>query len=366
MTTAFVLSGGGSLGAVQVGMLQTLAAHGIRPDLLVGTSAGAVNALWVAHHGISPDSLAHLAQIWQDLRRRDISPVRPLDVLHGALGRSTALVSSERLGELVSAHCNLEDLRDTDVPVHMVATDLLSGNGVLLSSGPPSVAVRASAAIPGIYPPTWLDDRWLIDGGLATPSGVAHAIRLGATEIYVLPAGVACALPHPPRSAVGVAVHALTPLIEQRLPTDVDHPPAGVTIRLIPPLCPASVSPADFSHATELIARARHASARWVADGGLEVTEPRRFLSLHHHGRALAPHARGDGVATTQPRARVDRRRPCGVTAARWSTGELHRRPPRALALSGCGRDAPTTGRPACGGRRVRRRAPSSRRCRRH
>ena len=62
MTTAFVLSGGGSLGAVQVGMLQALADHGIEPDLLVGTSAGALNAAWVAAHGTSPESLAGLAR----------------------------------------------------------------------------------------------------------------------------------------------------------------------------------------------------------------------------------------------------------------------------------------------------------------
>ena len=129
----------------------------------------------------------------------------------------------------------------------------------------------------------WLGDRWLIDGALAFPSGISHAVRMGATQVYVLPAGVPCALPHPPRSAIGVAVHALTLLIQQRLITDVDNPPAGATIRLVPPLCPVSVSAADFSQAAELIHRARHASADWVADGGLELPQPARFLSLHEH-----------------------------------------------------------------------------------
>jgi NTE family protein len=290
VTTAFVLSGGGSLGAVQVGMLQALAEQGIQPDLLVGTSAGAVNALWVAQYGMSLDSLDELAGIWQQLRRRDIFPMRPRDVLRGLLGRRQALSNSDNLDVLVRGHCEVGDLREVAIPVHMVTADLLSGRAVLISSGPPGDAVRASAAIPGIFPPMWLADRWLIDGGLASPSGVSEAVRLGATEAYVLPAGVPCALPHPPRSAVGVAVHALTLLIQQRLINEVAHPPLAASIRLIPPLCPVSVSAADFSHAAELIHRGRHASTTWIEGGGLDLPEPARFLSLHRHDNTRAPH----------------------------------------------------------------------------
>jgi len=78
VTTAFVLSGGGSLGAVQVGMLQALEDRGIEADLLIGTSAGAVNAAYVAGHGMSHRSLADLAQIWRGLRRQTVFPFDPL------------------------------------------------------------------------------------------------------------------------------------------------------------------------------------------------------------------------------------------------------------------------------------------------
>ncbi|MDX6234571.1 MAG: hypothetical protein QOH68_3679, partial [Nocardioidaceae bacterium] len=134
-------------------MLQALAERGVHPDLLVGTSAGAVNALWVAHHGMSADSLTQLAHIWGQLRRSTIFPVSPAQIVRGLLGRRPALCSSEHLGALVLDHCGLEDLRDTTIPVHLVATELLTGKDVLISSGPPSDAVRASAAIPGIFPP---------------------------------------------------------------------------------------------------------------------------------------------------------------------------------------------------------------------
>lgn len=282
-TTAFVLSGGGSLGAVQVGMLQALDAHGIHPDLLVGISAGAVNALWVAEHGMSAGSLARLASIWEGLRRKDVFPVTAAHLLQGLVGRRQALCDSDQLGSLVRTHCGVGDLAETSIPVHLVATDLLSGKDVMVSSGPPDQAVRASAAIPGVFAPVLVDGRWLVDGALAAHAGVAQAVQLGATEVYVLPAGVPCALADPPRSALGVTTLALTFLIEQRLISEVMDPPPGAAIRLVPPLCPVSVSAADFSHGAELIGRARRASLRWLERGGPELPEPARFLSLHHH-----------------------------------------------------------------------------------
>lgn len=285
MTTAFVLSGGGSLGAVQVGMLQALAQRGIEPDLLIGTSAGAVNAVWVAQHGMSADSLDQLQEVWQRLRRRDIFPISTRRVLAALTGRTSSVTSSEPLGELVRLHSLVDDLADTRIPVHALATDLLSGRGVVISTGSPSDAVRASAAIPGVFPPVQLAGRWLIDGALAAPEGLSHAVRLGATRIYVLPAGVPCALTEVPHSALGVALHAISLLMQERLIGDVSDPPPGASIHLIPPLCPMAVSVADFNHGAELIERAREASGKWLDEGGTELPDPARFLSLHDHHR---------------------------------------------------------------------------------
>ena len=152
-TTAFVLTGGGSLGAVQVGMLQALSVHGVRPDLLVGTSSGAMNAAWVAGHGMSTDSLAELASIWTGLRRTDVFPVGPRQVLRGLLGLSTAVSTNTRLSRLVAARTGIHELTEAQVPVHLVAADLLSGRDVLISAGPVVTAVLASAAVPGVLPP---------------------------------------------------------------------------------------------------------------------------------------------------------------------------------------------------------------------
>ena len=125
----------------------------------------------------------------------------------------------------------------------------------------------------------------LVDGGVSDNAAVSQAVELGADEIYVLPTGLACALPRPPKSALAVAVQALTLLIEQRLVMEVAQLSDHDGIRVIPPLCPLTVSSVDFGHAHELIDRAHDATGAWIDAGGPLFANPERFLSLHHHNR---------------------------------------------------------------------------------
>lgn len=283
MTIAFVLSGGGSLGAVQVGMLQALAESGIEPDLLIGTSAGAINCAWVATHGTSSASLAQLGELWTGLRRGYLFPVDPRLLARGLLGRNDAIASPSHLEKLISAHVPVDRLEDTELPVHMIAADLLSGRSVLLSTGSLVTSVMASAAIPGVFPPVQVDGAFLVDGVVAHDAGVGHAVDLGADLIYVLPSGTPCALPAPPRSAVGVAVHALFVLMQHRLADEMAALAGAAAIKVLPPLCPLAVSALDFSHAAELIERSHRASTEWIAKGDIDLPSPQRFLSAHKH-----------------------------------------------------------------------------------
>ena len=301
MTIAFVLSGGGSLGAVQVGMLEALAEYDVHPDVLVGTSAGALNAAWVAAHGMSRSSLDGLASIWTGLRRTDIFPVDTRRVLRAVLGLGSALTSPHRLDRLVRAHAGIEFVEEAAVPLHLLATDLLSGKPVLISNGPLASGVLASAAIPGVFPPVERYGQVLVDGGVSGQSGVGQAVELGATTIYVVPAGAACALPQPPRSAIGVALHALSLLLETRLANEIARYSATIDVRILPPLCPLAVSAADFGHAEELIERSRSSALAWIAEGGLDRSSPERFLSVHEHAdtRGRDPYP-GDGRSPGQ------------------------------------------------------------------
>jgi NTE family protein len=271
MTTAFVLSGGGSLGAVQVGMLQALADHGVRPDFLVGTSAGAVNAAWVAGHGMGSESLTGLASVWTGLRRRDVFPIRPLRSLLSMAGLKASLCPSGPLRALLETHMPYDRLEDAAIPVHVVATDALAGTEVLLSRGPAVDAVLASAAIPGVFDPVEVDNRLLCDGGVANNAALSQAIALGADHVVVLPAGTACALDRPPRSPLAAALHAVTLLIDGRLAVEILHYKGRVDLAVVPHLCPLSVHAADFRHAAELIERSRESTQRWLVARRLEL-----------------------------------------------------------------------------------------------
>jgi NTE family protein len=264
MATAFVLAGGGSLGAIEVGMLAALTGAGVSPDFVVGTSVGAANAAWFALHPSDVDSLVGL---WVSLRRTDVFPLRPVTGLLGLLGVRDHLVPNTALRRLLERSLGPIDLSGTTIPVHVGATDVLSGAEVLLSKGSAVDAVLASTAIPGVFPPMRLDGRYLMDGGAVNNNPVSHAVDLGADRVWVLPTGYACALTSPPRSALGIALQALTLLVNHRLAVDVERYRDEVELRVVPALCPLRVSPGDFSRARELIDASYASTREWLAAG---------------------------------------------------------------------------------------------------
>jgi NTE family protein len=283
VTTAFVLSGGGSLGAVQVGMLHALAERRIPPDLLVGTSAGALNAVFVASHGTSRAALDRLAATWTALRRDDVFPVRAPQMMLALAGARDALCTDHGLERLVRRHARFLALEDAPIPVHLVATDLLSGEEVLLSEGDAVSAVLASSAIPAVLPPVRRNGRTLVDGGLADNAAISQAVALGADRIYVLPTGYACALPAPPTRPLAVAVQALSLLVQRRLVADVALYADRAGIVVLPPLCPLRISAIDFRHAAELCRRAHASAASWLDSGAAYRPRPERILGMHGH-----------------------------------------------------------------------------------
>lgn len=281
MTTALVLSGGASLGAAQVGMLLALAEAGVRPDLIVGTSVGAVNGGWVAA-GFDPGSVARLAEVWRSLRRSDVFPTRPVAGLLGFLGAERHLVPNTGLRRLLREHLAFGRLEDAPTPLHVVATEVVTGRDVLLSRGDAVAAILASAAIPAVFPPVRIDGRDLMDGGVVNNTPLSHALALGADEVWVLTTGYACALPAPPRGALGMALHALSLMVNQRLAVDIDRYEPLARLRVVPPLCPIRVSPADFSQTAELIERAHRATRAWL-ESAPDGTGQAALVRPHQH-----------------------------------------------------------------------------------
>src|SRR5262249_52933835 len=143
---AFVLSGGASLGAIQVGMLHALYERGIAPDVIVGTSAGAMNGAFIASRPQTPETARALAAVWRDLRRGQVFPLSPLTGLLGFLGARDHLVPATGLRKLIVRHVQHDALDAMPIPLHVVAVDVMTGEELRLSSGPVVDAVLASAA----------------------------------------------------------------------------------------------------------------------------------------------------------------------------------------------------------------------------
>ena len=278
---AFVLSGGGSLGAIEVGMLRALYERDIKPDLIVATSAGAINGAFMATRPQTVGTADELAAAWRDVRRREIFPLDPLRGLLGFLGLRAHLVSDSGLRRLLTKHVEPGRLEELPIPLHVVTVDVATGEEVLLSAGPVVEAVMASAAIPGVLPPVLWGDRYLVDGGVANNTPISHAIGLGARTIYVLPAGHACALVRPPGSALGMALHALSLLAHSRLIADIELHRGPSRLIVLPPPCPLSVTPMDFGHAGELIERSAQDARAFLDDRGAE--RPSIRMRMHRH-----------------------------------------------------------------------------------
>jgi NTE family protein len=257
---------------MQVGMLHVLYEQGIAPDLLVGTSAGALNAAYVASRPQTVATAERLARVWRGLRRDDIFPINPRTLIGGLTNQRSHLVPDSGLRRLVARHLQFERLEDAGVPLHLVAFDLLTGHEVCLSDGPAVDAVLAAAAIPGVLPAVRRGDRLLVDGGVVNNTPISHAVELGAERIYVLPTEgpLAPALPVAPRGALDAVVHAFTLLVGARLAADLARYAGAVELVVLPAANPQRIQPTDFDHAGGLIdaalAAARTALAAPVAD----------------------------------------------------------------------------------------------------
>jgi NTE family protein len=187
MTVAFVLGGGGLLGAHEVGMLRALSEAGVRPDLVVGTSIGAINGAFVAADPLG--GAGRLARMWQGEELR----LAFSEKLWGRAARlvrsGTHLHSFEPLGRLLADALPGPDFADLKLPFQCVAAGIESASARWFSSGPVVPAVMASCAVPGLLPPVEIDGAHYFDGGLVDSIPVGRAVALGASTVYVLQVG---------------------------------------------------------------------------------------------------------------------------------------------------------------------------------
>jgi NTE family protein len=251
--TAFVFSGGASLGACQAGMLEALFERRVQPDLLVGTSVGAINAAFVASRPPSVQTARELQRIWRGLRRGHVFPANPVTASLGLLGLRDYSVSAASLRRVLMRHLGVGRLEQADVPLHVVATDVMSGEETLLSTGPALDAILASAAIPGVFPPVPWGPQLLVDGAIVNNTPISHAVALGADRIIVLPALSAAPLCRAPRGVLASGVAAVSRVLMYRLVEDLARYRHHAELVVLPAPEVDGIMPTDFGHAEELV-----------------------------------------------------------------------------------------------------------------
>ena len=261
--TAFVFAGGGSFGAIQVGMLHSLVAHGITADMVVGSSVGALNGAFYAGDP-TLRGVQRLATVWRGLTRHDVFPISWRTVM-SFLWRRDFLIPQDGIRKLIDDHIPYRNLQDAKLPVHIVTTDIISGDSIVLSEGSTAEAIVASTAIPGAFTP------------------IRVAVRLGAKRLIILPTGHACATEAPPVGAVANVLHALTLLISRQLVSELEGLDPDIEYFVVPPLCPLVGSPYDFSRTADHIERAIRTTDAWLAQSGLEQGRIPHEMRPHTH-----------------------------------------------------------------------------------
>ena len=183
--TAFVLSGGGNQGVSQVGMLRALLEKGIVPDVVIGSSAGALNGAAVAY---APNltGVAQLAAVWEQLQTDHVFPGGRIHRAWNIVRRGTHLFANDGLAGLIHHSSPARSFSDLEIPLRVVATDLDTGEEVVLASGPLKPALLASAALPGVFPIVVHGGRRLVDGGVVNNVPLWHALSGPVDRVFVM------------------------------------------------------------------------------------------------------------------------------------------------------------------------------------
>jgi NTE family protein len=256
--TAFVLSGGGNQGVSQVGQLRALIERDILPDIVVGTSAGALNGAAVAY-AANLTGLDHLAAVWCSLDAATVFPGGRLSRAWNVVRRGTHLFTNDGLAQVIEDATPARSFSDLSIPLRVVAADFDTGDEVVFTAGPLPPALLASAALPGAFPVVEHDGRRLVDGGVVNSVPLWHALSGPVDRVFVLNVSHSVG-DRPPRSPLDVVMTSFAHARNMRYELERRWAPEHVEIVELPrPRDTRDLF--DFSGGADLIAAAHEHSA---------------------------------------------------------------------------------------------------------
>jgi NTE family protein len=265
VTTAFVLSSGASRGAAQAGMLRALAEHGVRPDVIVGCSIGAINGAAMAQDP-TLSGVARIEHLWRTTDARAIVP-RGLRPTLALARRSEAVDAGRNVHAFLHRCLTAATFEELPVPFHCVATDVARSDEAWFDRGPLVAAVLASASIPAMFPSVRIDGGRYLDGAVVNDVPVRRAVEAGARTLYVLEVGGLSRAWREPTRPVRSAIEAYWIARRHRYRRELASLPAEVTVHHLPAGDPVPRRFSDFRDSGELIDRAHAAAAAYLAKG---------------------------------------------------------------------------------------------------
>ncbi len=283
---ALVFSGGGPLGALQVGALRALFEHGVRPDLVVGTSVGALNASFVAFDP-TPVGVHRLEDIWMRVKDGELFPGGRLRASWARmLVRGNRVFDNSGIRRLVESGLGDCAFEDAQIPLAVIATDLETGAEKMFTSGELMGPLLASTAMPGVFPPVEIEGRVYIDGGVVNNYPIAPAIAMGAKTVYLVNATSYTRQRRPLDRPIDYLLHAFSLARSQRF--GIEQALYGERVRLI--MLPAV--PLDFfvpfssmAYTERLIDMSYEHTRRFLSGSVKAIVEPLQSGSIE----AIAP-----------------------------------------------------------------------------
>jgi NTE family protein len=259
----YVLGGGGSLGAVQVGMLQALSEHGIPPDIVAGTSVGSLNGAVLA---LEPKSAANrLSHLWARMTRDRVFPGGLLAQARTLQHTRTHLFPSSGLTTVITDFIGADlTFADLTLPFAAVTTDIATARPHVLRDGLLLPALLASAAIPGIFPPVELGSRRLYDGGLVANVPMRQAVAMGARSLVVLDCNFPGNIPEVTGSIAEVLFYTVMVTMRSQAVLEAPLVATDVPVIYLHGPEPHRISPLDFRQTGALIEAAYEAARTFL------------------------------------------------------------------------------------------------------
>ena len=267
---AFVLGGGGVLGAGEVGMLRALLEAGITPDLVVGTSVGALNGAFLAADP-TVETTVRLAELWRQMSAEGgVFSGSVAQRVGRAVRSRTHLHGRGPLRQLLADNLTVERIEDLAVPFQCVAASIERAAEHWFTEGSLSDAVMASAAVPGLLAPVQIGDEHFFDGGLVNSIPVSRAVELGARTVYVLQVGRIERPLTAPTRPWEVALVAFEIARRHRFASDMARLPDDVVVHVLPngddlPEGLAALRYRDLRRVARRVERAHEATADYLA-----------------------------------------------------------------------------------------------------